>query len=169
MVGDAVLTVPEDWSVFDIDANPDVQCQLFNHGPALYVGMAPIDIDCAQPVPVDRPDPGIVARPATADPFADDVVDSGEPVRWGDLDGWTARDGGILRMVFPKADLFLVQVNMASAPAEVESVLRTLRRAALVDIAQIGRGRRSVLVYRSNRSRRRDDRRADLQSDRPGR
>ena len=140
VAGGAVLTVPGGWSVFDIDAHPDVQCQLFNHGPAVYVGIGPIDIDCAQPVPTTRPDPGIVARLASVDPSAGDVVDSGEPVRWGDLDGWMVEDGEILRMVFPEADLFLVQVNKASAPAEVESVLDTLRRAALLDIAQVGHG-----------------------------
>ncbi len=139
VVGGAVLTVPGGWSVFDIDAHPDVQCQLFNHGPALYVGTAPIDIDCAEPASVARPDPGIVARPASAEPFAGDVVDSGESVQWGDLDGWMVADGDILRLVFPEADLFLVQINKA-ASAEVESVLTTLRLAALLDIAQIGHG-----------------------------
>jgi hypothetical protein len=49
-------------------------------------------------------------------------------------------DGDILRLVFPDADLFLVQVNKASALSEVESVLHTLQRAALLDIAQIGHG-----------------------------
>jgi len=141
VVGGAVLTVPGGWTVFDVDATPDVQCRLFNHGRPLYVGTAPIDVACPGPVPVARPDPGIVARPASAEPFSSDVVASGVPVRWGDFDGWMVEEeGDILRMVFPKADLFLVQVNMASGSDEVESVLETLQRVAMVDIAQTGHG-----------------------------
>ena len=140
VVGNAVLTVPPEWAVLDLDVDPSLQCRLFSDGPALYIGTTPVDIDCAEPVPLDRPDPGIVARPASFEPFAAHVLAAGEPVVVGRLEGFRLDEDGILRFVFPQVDLFLVQVNRSPAPEEVDTVLSSLRPAALLDIAQYGHG-----------------------------
>ncbi len=140
VVGNAVLTVPPEWAVLDLDVDPSLQCRLFSDGPALYIGTTPVDIDCAEPVPLDRPDPGIVARPASFEPFAAHVLAAGEPVVVGRLEGFRLDEDGILRFVFPQVDLFLVQVNRSPAAEEVDTVLSSLRPAALVDIAQYGHG-----------------------------
>ncbi len=91
VVGNAVLTVPPEWAVLDLDLDPSLQCRLFSDGPALYIGTTPVEMDCSEPVPLDRPEPGIVARPASFEPFAAQVLSAGEPVMVGRLEGVDVR------------------------------------------------------------------------------